>query len=143
MAFAVAVSRDGPNLPELTKEAFEDLNEAVSHLAYWVASADDGALLRIVQGFGAAIEWSASKRSEGAAPETLTLALAERAHQLQAAEDARHAGWLLLSIELELVQHAADPIGLLGKDAVQCLAREAEEVGQELMRRGARALASG
>lgn len=143
MAFAVAVFRDGPNLPELTKEAFEDLNEAVSHLAYWVASADDGALLRIVQGFGAAVEWSAAERSEGAAPEAVTLALADRAHQLQAAEDARHAGWLLLSIELELVQHAADPTGLLGRDAVECLAREAEEVGHELMRRSVRALARG
>lgn len=125
----------------LTEDGFDDLNEAVSRLAYWVAAADSGALLRMTEGFGAAVAASAAMRSSGHRPEAVALALAERAQALQLDRDAQHAGWLLLSIELELRNErrsfAAD------SDGVSELLREVEEIGRELIRRGTKELAEG
>jgi hypothetical protein len=130
------------DLTRLTEDGFDDLNEAVSRLAYWIAAADSGALLRMTEGFGAAVAASAAMRSKGDRPEAVALALAERAHALQLDRDAQHAGWLLLSIELELrneqrsfPQHQADAVG--------ALLREVEEIGRELIRRGTKELAEG
>ncbi|WP_375462121.1 hypothetical protein [uncultured Enterovirga sp.] len=130
-------------MPTLTEEAFDDLNEAVSRLAYWVAAADSRALLRMTEGFGAAVAASAAMRSNGDRPETVALALAERAQALQVARDAQHAGWLLLSIELELRNEQRSFADGHDLHAVGELLREVEEIGRELMQRGTKELAEG
>lgn len=130
-------------MPHLTEEALDDLNEAVSRLAYWVAAADTRALLHMTEGFGAAVAASAAMRSDGRRPEAIALALAERAQALQVGRSAQHAGWLLLSIKLELMNEANAPRALPHREAVDGLLREVEEVGRELMRRGTKELAKG
>ena len=130
-------------MTRLTEDGFDDLNEAVSRLAYWVAAADSGALLRMTEGFGAAVAASAAMRSSGERPEAVALALAERASILQVDRDAQHAGWLLLSIDLELRNEQRCLANRRQSHAVDELLREVEEIGRELMRRGTKELAKG
>ena len=125
------------------EDGFDDLNEAVSRLAFWVAAADSGALLRMTEGFGAAVAASAAMRSCGHRPEAVALALAERAHALQVNRDAQHAGWLLLSIELELRNEHRLIAEHDDTHAIAGLLREVEEIGRELIQRGTRELAEG
>ena len=127
----------------LTQDGFDDLNEAVSRLAYWVAAADSGALLRMMEGFGAAVAASAAMRSRGHRPETVALALAERAQALQLERDAQHAGWLLLSIELELRNERRSFADENDVSAIAELLGDVEEIGRNLIRRGTKELAEG
>ena len=130
-------------MPQLTEEAIDDLNEAVSRLAHWVAAADPRALLRMTEGFGAAVATSARMRSGGKRPEAIALALAQQAHALQTERQAQHAGWLLLSIELELRNEKHTPTALPQRTAIEGLLCEVEEIGRELIRRGTKELAEG
>lgn len=127
-------------MARLDQEALDDLNEAVSRLAHWVGAGEPQALLQMTQGYGAAVAASAAMRSGGRSPEAIALTLAEKAQELQEARSARHAGWLLLSIEVELMKELGRPDEA---PAIADLLREIEEIGRDLMRRGTRVLVAG
>lgn len=121
------------------KEALDDANQVVSDLAYWITSCDRDAALRIAEGFGAALAKSASMRSRGMSPNAIALALAERANALSHVKDAQHAGWLLLSVKLELLQLASSASSLPGQQAAE-LILELDQIMIELLQKGAAAL---
>lgn len=88
-----------------------------------MVAADRDALLRMTEGFGSAVATSAAMRSAGHSAGAIALALAERAHALQAGRNAEQAGWLLLSIQLEF-RTVAPSISLPRRDAAAQLLRD-------------------
>lgn len=124
-----------------SKESLDDANEIVSELAYWITSCDANAALRIMEGFGTALATCASMRSGGSDAAAVVLALAERADALSRSEDAQHAGWLLLSLKIELLHLASSLPALPGRDLAFGLLQEVDEIIRELMRKGFSALA--
>lgn len=124
-----------------SQASLEDANTIVSDLAYWVASCDTNAALRMTEGFGAALSCSAAMRAKGSEPPAIALALAETADKLKRMKDAQHAGWLLLSLKVELSHLAVTGAsGGMAQGASE-LSDELEQIASELMRRGTAALA--
>lgn len=121
------------------KEALEEANEILSDLAYWIRSCDPEAALRITEGFGAALARSAWMRTGGSGAGEIALALAERANALSQAKDARHVGWLLLSVKLELLQLASSRAAPVDQEPTELL-QEIDQVIIELLQRGNAAL---
>lgn len=119
-------------------EALEDANEIMSDLAYWVRASDGDAAIRIAQGFGAALERSASMRASGSAGDAIALALAERATELGEAKNVEHVGWLLLSLKLEILG-VSDERGD-GRTETENLLRELDELTTQLVQRGTAAI---
>ena len=115
-------------------EALKDANEIMSDLAYWVSASDADAAIRIAQGFGAALERSASMRASGYAADAIALALAEQATELGETKDLQHVGWLLLSLKLEILKVADEPSD--GRTETEDLLRELDELAAQLVRKG-------
>lgn len=124
-----------------SQASLEDANAIVSDLAYWVSSCDSGAALRMAEGFGAALSTSASMRSKGSEPPAIALALAETADRFRTAKDAQHAGWLLLSVKVELLHLAATDASSSVAQGASQLFGEVEQIARQLVRRGTAALA--
>ena len=124
-----------------SRASLEDANAIVSDLAYWVGSCDTNAALRMTEGFGAALSSSAAMRARGSEPPAIALALAERADRLKRMKDAQHAGWLLLSLKIELLHLAATAASSAMAQGARELSGEVEQIASELMRRGTAALA--
>ncbi len=57
----------------------------------------------MTEGFGAALSASAAMRAARSRGHAIALALAEEADRFRQLKDAQHAGWLLLSVKLELL----------------------------------------
>lgn len=74
----------------------------VSALAHWITSGDDASVLLMAEGFNGAEVRAAALSACGACGAAVAGHLAEEADRLQRARDARQAGWLLLSVKLEL-----------------------------------------
>ncbi len=132
--------RTGLAVPELSDQSVDEANEIVSDLAHWIGSSDPGAVLRIAEGFGAALSMAASMRAGGSNADAIALALAEKAHVLGEMRDARHVGWLLLSVKLELLHLASTHPPTSTEREAAGLLREIEQLITELLRKSAAAL---
>lgn len=127
-------------MPDEPQRALEEANEIISGLAYCIRSCDQDAALRIMEGFGEALAESAPLRAAGMNATAIALALAERAGALSQVKDPRHAGWLLVSVKVELLHLARSQATLLGGQSAELL-RELDEIVLELLRKGTTALA--
>ena len=125
---------------ERSRQFLDDANEILSDLAYWVGLSDAEAAVRIAEGFGAALALSASLRARGSTSGAIVLALAERAHALTEGKDAQHAGWLLLSLKLELLEMKTPRAVALG-EAREDLIRQLDHLTTELVQKGTAAMA--
>lgn len=119
-------------------EALDDANGMVSDLAYWIRTSDADAAVGMVQGFGAALERAAELRASGRSGDTVAMPLAEQATELSEAKDVRHVGWLLLSLNLELltIQNQQSGSDIPTND----LLREVNTLTSELVRKGVAAV---
>jgi hypothetical protein len=80
-------------------------------------------------------------RAQGSEPQAIALALAETAHRLRRSKDAQHAGWLLLSVKIELLHLAATNVSSAVAQGANELFDEAEQIARQLVKRGTAALA--
>lgn len=121
--------------------SLEDADAIISDLAYWVGSCDAGAALRMTEGFGAALFTSAAMRASGSNAQAIALALAEKAEWFRRQKDSQHAGWLLLSLKLELLHLAASGEACPTAQGASEMFSEVEQIMRQLVRRGTAALA--
>lgn len=120
----------------------EDADATVSNLAFWVKASDADASIRIVEGFGAALAKSASLRLDGSTATQIALSLTEHAASLSAARDARHVGWLLLSLKLELLDlRLLDALGT--RQSRDDLLRQLDILEANLIEKGVTAIIAG
>ena len=119
-------------------EALDDANGMISDLAHWIRAADSDAAVGMAQGFGAALERAAALRASGRSGDTVAIPLAEQATVLSEAKDIRHVGWLLLSLNLELLklQDQQSSRDVPAED----LLREVHALTSELVRKGVTAV---